>query len=43
MPQENLRCLDVKLDADDMATIASLDRGQRFNDPKDYWDIDIFA
>ena len=35
--------MDVKLDSDDMAAIASLDRGQRFNDPINFWGIDIFA
>ncbi len=35
--------MDVKLDEADMKVLAGLNIGMRFNDPVNFWGIDIYA
>ncbi|OLL25513.1 putative NAD(P)H-dependent D-xylose reductase xyl1 [Neolecta irregularis DAH-3] len=42
--EENLNCLDLHIDSEDMKAITALDKGLRFNDPHNYGiPITIFA
>ena len=41
--KENFELFDFELTAEDMASLESLDRKARSNNPEQFWGIDLYA